>query len=406
MPWWRQGNGLRRLIIDLVRERLALSRSAALVPSSQSLLLAEDWTQAPIALDSLELMECATQFAQRLHLDSSGLEDLLLMQPSLTRWQHLAQTSLDRDARALSFFSSGSTATPQRYPLPSAHLESEVAFFAEILPRAASRRIWSVVPAHHIYGFIFTVLLPVALPEHPEVRDARGRMLSSLQREMAPGDLIVAVPDFWQQWCRSGTPLPSGIIAVSAAAKLDDTFLHHLTEQGAWVLDVYGASECGGIGYRHAAHAPFTLLPHWRKDGERLVSAQHSALPPDRIEWLDARHFHVTGRHDGVVQIAGHNVDPDAITRVLMQHPSVRDAAVREHAGRLKAFIVARATAVSEQALITELDDWLAQRLPPWQRPKFYTFGECLPRNALGKLTDWPLAGAITPPPDATSMAS
>jgi acyl-coenzyme A synthetase/AMP-(fatty) acid ligase len=68
----------------------------------------------------------------------------------------------------------------------------------------------------------------------------------------------------------------------------------------------------------------------------------------------------------------------------------VVDAAVRLHAnGRLKAFIVlkedydpAQLSSRIEQAMVIYLADH--------ERPKSFRFGPALPRNAMGKLEDWP----------------
>lgn len=197
--WWANSANLRRLIVDIVSGYFATQRLGGFVPSIQNITLADDWLQPPVAMDSIELLDCATQFAQRLHIHDTGLEDLLLIQPCLKNWKAVAEQSLEKAHRNISFFSSGSTGPAQRYCLPAAHLMTEIQFIAEhLLPGTApvQRRVWTLVPAQHIYGFIFTILLPAALTDRPEVLDGRRRMLSALQREFRPGDIIVAVPDF------------------------------------------------------------------------------------------------------------------------------------------------------------------------------------------------------------------
>ena len=42
-------------------------------------------------------------------------------------------------------------------------------------------------------------------------------------------------------------------------------------------------------------------------------------------------------------------------------------------------------------ALQSALWEWTASRLTAPERPKAFTVGEQLPRNTMGKLSDWPL---------------
>ena len=114
----------------------------------------------------------------------------------------------------------------------------------------------------------------------------------------------------------------------------------------------------------------------------------------DRLSWPEARQFHVGGRHDDAVQVGGTNVFPSRVRQVLLDHPQVLDAAVRlmspGEGTRLKAFIVPQPGA-DVDALRAELWAWSEARLSAAARPKAYRFDAQLPRNAMGKLADWPV---------------
>lgn len=395
--WWANGVNLRRLIIDIVYGYFAAQRLGGFVPSLQNLTLAEHWLQPPVAMDSIELLDCATQFAQRLHIHETGLEDLLLIRPSLKNWKAVAEQSLEKSHQNISFFSSGSTGPAKRYCLPSAHLMTEIRFIAEhLLPQNVllPRRVWTLVPAQHIYGFIFTILLPAALPDRPEVLDGRRRMLSALLREFRQGDIIVAVPDFWRQWVKAGQVLPPGVIAITASAPCESDVLKTLQEQGAEIIDIYGASETAGIGFRQQIDSVFTLMPHWRVEQNTLVSNCHSAVIPDNLHWLDQQSFIVGDRLDGAIQLGGSNVYPDEIAKLICQHEWIKAAAVRLHGHQLKAFLVPNFLQQSDADLIAEVSEWLAVRLPALHIPKHFSVGMALPRNSMGKLSDWPIQSA------------
>lgn len=64
---------------------------------------------------------------------------------------------------------------------------------------------------------------------------------------------------------------------------------------------------------------------------------------------------------------------------------------MRQHLSGIKAFIVPKRIA-DQETLVDNVLSWLGARLPPQQIPKYISHGEALPRNAMGKLTDWPVA--------------
>ena len=61
-----------------------------------------------------------------------------------------------------------------------------------------------------------------------------------------------------------------------------------------------------------------------------------------------------------------------------------------EEGSRLKAFVVP-STGADPQVLRSELGRWTESRLTAPERPKAFAMGYQLPRNAMGKLSDWPL---------------
>lgn len=143
-------------------------------------------------------------------------------------------------------------------------------------------------------------------------------------------------------------------------------------------------------------------MPFWSRDAveeTRLLRAMpegtvrlHTIL--DRPAWPSARTFTVCGRLDEAVQVGGTNVFPAHIRQVLLTHPQVADVAVRlmepEEGTRLKAFIVPEHGA-DQRKLLAELWKWTEARLGVASRPKAYTMGDSIPRNAMGKLADWQL---------------
>ena len=93
-------------------------------------------------------------------------------------------------------------------------------------------------------------------------------------------------------------------------------------------------------------------------------------------------------------RVAGVNIFPAKVRRVLMEHPDVRDAAVRRMSedplSRLKAFVVPREGRTGDASLHAEPEVWVTSRLSTPERPKAFAFGDAIPVQASGKAADWP----------------
>lgn len=252
------------------------------------------------------------------------------------------------------------------------------------------RRLVALVPTHHLYGIIWTALLPDGLGV-PVVTPPIGTAL-----DLAPGDLVVAVPDQWRAILRLTRGFPADIVGVSSAAPLDDALAADLAAAGLTrLLDIYGSSETGGIALRTLPATRYDLLPRWRLvphgDGDwQLADRDGTHHPlPDHVERIGERGLRPTGRRDGAVQVGGHNVWPARVAAMLRTLDGVADAAVRlDGNGRLKAFVVPDG-ARDPADLAPLIDRAVADRLPVAARPKRLRFGPALPRNAMGKLEDW-----------------
>lgn len=397
--WWRLSGALRRFVADLLAAELTKQRHAAVPPpSTWSESLAFD---ADLGVDSLELLALGAALTQALRLHASGVEDYLLTSRTLGGWLEVAAAGLDIQSESLTFRTSGSTAVAKACEHVVADLLQEVDFVASLIaPRA---RVLLAVPSHHIYGFIFGVLLPARLGvSGANVVDLRSHSPAWLSGNARAGDLVIGHPEYWRAVVRCGRALQPNVLGVTSTAPCPEDVAHGVLSLGvARLLQVYGASESGGVGWRDQPSEPYTLMPHWElsDDGERLVrtrsdGSQLALDAPDHLRITGQRLVVVGGRRDGSVQVGGTNVFPARVREALCRHPGVADAAVRlmaPHEGtRLKAFVVPRSAAVDALALEAELRDWIDAFLEVPARPKAIAIGAALPRNATGKLMDWP----------------
>ena len=369
-----------------------------------------DWSADGLALDSLARMQLATTAATWCNAYDAGYEDLFLAKRSAADWAVAMQRARAAGARHFTFATSGTTGKRQHIRHREDTLLSEAAVWAQVVSSEPPplKRIIVLAPTHHIYGFIWGVLLPqvLSLP----VIDAALDDLPTLQT----GDLIVAVPDQWA-WLADahqrssahsqGLPRwPEGVQGISSTAPLPHAVHTALCAPGAdgtaglaRLLQIYGSTETAGLAWRDSPTQPYALAPGRSRSASdqiqlMLPSGQLALMNiQDELQWTGVSQFDLLRRLDHSVQVGGHNVSLAWVTQLVQAHPAVREVSVRLDTqvtpGRLKAFVVLEAPA--DMTMREELAQWVADNLPWYASFHTITYGPTLPRNQTGKPSDW-----------------
>jgi acyl-CoA synthetase (AMP-forming)/AMP-acid ligase II len=114
----------------------------------------------------------------------------------------------------------------------------------------------------------------------------------------------------------------------------------------------------------------------------------------DLMELYDDGVLRFVDRLKDMVKPGGENVYCIEVELALAEHPAVREVAVigvpdKRWGEAVKAVIATRARVTAE-----ELDAWCLERLASYKRPRWYSFVEALPRNALEKVVKTELRAA------------
>ena len=371
----------------------------------RSAIIAQDrLDEDGLGLDSLARLRAVSLVTAYFGLASTGLEDYLVIDPRLRAWiaivrRHLVLRGSLAEVTFTTSGSSGLTPKSATHRLADllAEVDSVVAAWTEP-PRTEGRptgatdvprRILASVPPQHIYGFLFTVLLPDRLG--CPVIDLSEKPPTAALRTAERSDLIVGTPFTWQLALEGGAVAQGVCNGLVSTAPAPAWLWPKAREAGVARLDeIYGSSETSGIGWRQAPDVPFDLLPHLGRRGDKPARGITDMMLQDRLAWSGPRSFSLAGRIDESVQVGGLNVSPSAVRETLLRVPGVSDVAVRLDGDRLKAFVVPETDAVGGTlALEQSLRNAALRDLAPPARPQRYTFGSAIPRSAMGKLADW-----------------
>jgi len=143
----------------------------------------------------------------------------------------------------------------------------------------------------------------------------------------------------------------------------------------------------GNLFVKGSSAAPF----YWhQREKSRCVMQGEWTATGDRYRMDEEGFYWYEGRADDMLKVGGEWVSPIEMENALMEHPSVREAAVVgvpvEGVLRIRAVIVLAPQQASEPALKEELQAWCKARLQRFQYPHIVDFVDELPKTATGKI--------------------
>lgn len=297
-------------------------------------------------------------------------------------------------------YTSGSTGDFQPCAKTARQIFGEVAVLAGVLGVTRGQRVVGTVPPHHLYGLLFTVLLPLSVgaelsrdvPLHAEA------ILERAASAAAAPALIVSVPAHIASFER----LPAGALSqqrvVSSTAPLAAPVAHAVVARhpGVTLVEVFGSTETGGIALRHSAQertwSPMPGVTVTEDAGQLVVDSPFAPERPyrtnDRVTLEQSGRFLHLGRVDDVVKVGGRRVSLGAIEARIGELAGVDDVkvvAVPEPGGRNMRILAALATndpRWTPASLREALTEWLEVAA----MPRRFAIVSRLPREANGKL--------------------
>jgi acyl-CoA synthetase (AMP-forming)/AMP-acid ligase II len=295
----------------------------------------------------------------------------------------------------------GTTGQAQVWPKTAHNLLDEVAAQVHGLRVEPDDHILATVPPHHIYGMLFSVLLPLGSGATVE-RRAPFYPQEIAARVAANGATILVSTPAHLRALASAMPAKHRLrLVLSSGAPLAaaDAAAFH-ARSGIWPLEVYGSTETGGIAVRRqdVPDCPWWPMPavECRVADEVLevrspyvsrVDNQGDATffrTADLAEIRADGRFDLLGRSDGIVKVGGQRVSLPAIEKALAALAGVEDAvvlALASESGRGQEIVALVASSRSADELLREL----RERLPSPSWPRRLRTAPAIPTTPSGK---------------------
>jgi acyl-coenzyme A synthetase/AMP-(fatty) acid ligase len=245
----------------------------------------------------------------------------------------------------LKLFTGGSTGTPKIWSKTIRNMFGEAFFITDKFDITKDDGIIPTVPPIHIYGLLYTVLMPLVAGAavHDGVVTFPGEIHGAISEERST--ILVSIPILYRLLNGSGVKRNSLRLAFSSAGKLNpadsDAFF---SQTGLGVTEIYGSTESGGVATRCRADGASHYTPYacvdWKIKMDRLFVRSEFVSPEtprDDDGFMDmgdqARRdrndgFQLIGRADRIVKVAGKRVDMEEVQNKLIQLETVTDALV------------------------------------------------------------------------------
>jgi len=248
---------------------------------------------------------------------------------------------INADDTSIIMYTSGSTGQPKKVIQRLTEFENDNKFIlSEWGEEFLKRKLFSTVNQHHIYGLLFSVLLPftAGVP----FRRTRIDFPEETENFTDTQYMMITVPAFLKRAVEQNkaenihlTSLwiftSGGVLEPQIAEKTRNIF-------GFWPLEVYGSTETSGVAWRQSLNGPewtpfnnvklkidnegyLNIISPYIKDKEGFKAS-------DTVDLLEDGRFILKGRIDSVVKIEEKRISLAEIEKRIMESGLVSDVSV------------------------------------------------------------------------------
>ncbi|HEX4107271.1 MAG TPA: AMP-binding protein [Solirubrobacteraceae bacterium] len=153
------------------------------------------------------------------------------------------------------------------------------------------------------------------------------------------------------------------------------------------VVDDAGEECPRGESGEVVARGPIVMAGYWRREAETASTLAGGWLHTGDIGYMDdAGYLFLLDRRNDMIISGGFNVYPREVEDVLLEHPSVMEAAVVGVSDEKWGEVIHAVVTTRAQVPFGDLDEHLQRRIAGYKRPRAYHTWPELPKSAAGKI--------------------
>jgi acyl-CoA synthetase (AMP-forming)/AMP-acid ligase II len=315
---------------------------------------------------------------------------------------------INGDESSIIMFTSGTTGTPKIVRQRLTEFENDNRFIlSKWGEEFLSRKLCSTVSQHHIYGLLFSILLPftAGVP----FRRERIKFPEEMEKLTDTEYMIITVPAFLKRAVQIETPatlnLRSPWIFTSGGVLDRETAQKTAGVFGFWPVEVYGSTETSGIAWRQSDKGPewtaFENAQLTQNEAGCLVIRSPYIKDPagfetaDVVELLENGRFLLKGRIDSVVKIEEKRISLTEIEARILESGIVSHVCViplEDKRQYLAAAVVLNDKGkeqfadMNKHTINTFWKKYLSQYFENLVIPRRWRYPQMLPMDAQGKI--------------------
>lgn len=320
----------------------------------------------------------------------------------------------NKDDIMLYLFTSGSTGNPKLVEKSYDNIFVEINYLKKLLNVNSSDSFLSLVPSFHIYGLLYSVVLPLFCG-CSVLLDIPFSPLNIIEDAILKHDInyvigipihYVSIASFLDRYSKEDFSKIK--YCITSTIKIEDWVLEDYHKKtNIDIIEFYGSTETGGIAYRkyNTAWEVFDYV-EWGLTDEDILRITSPAVSNDGydgmfktndiVEKIDDKKFILLGRTNQIAKISGNRVSTIEVENVIKQIDFINDCVVttKDINNKIRKEILIAYVVINyskninsnNDEIIKSIKNYCTENLPQFKVPKKISIIDAVPYTSNNKI--------------------